>query len=67
MNPTTECPPVCASGKISQAEEEYQETGGLGKNTACANRETSIAVLKVWGYRGRETVAAVVVRNARRN
>ena len=44
-----------------------RKSGGLGKNTAFANRDNSIAVLKVWGYRGRETVAAAVVRNARRN
>ena len=67
MNPTTDCPPVCASGKVSQAEEEHQETRVLGKNTAFANRENCIAVLKVCTYRGRGTVAAVAVRNARRN
>lgn len=67
LNPTTDCPPVCASGKVSQAEEEHQETRGLGKNTAFANRENCIAVLKVCTYRGRGTVAAVAVRNARRN
>lgn len=67
MNPTTDCPPVCASGKASQAEEERQETRGIRKNTAFANRENCIAVLKSVRVQGQRNRAAVAVRNARRN
>ena len=56
------------SGKIPQAEKEYQETGGLEKKTLhTQNSENCIATLKTWGNKGRGTVAVAVVRHARVN
>ena len=57
LNPTTECPPVCASGKISQVEKEHQETGGSGKKHCISKQSKQYSCIKSVGVQGQRNSA----------